>query len=161
MRYRGDKWSNNRSRVHARSVEAKNCRSDRRGMGTKHKQTTLFVVNYSWHETNKIYEGHEQSSENYISKLHLGLNISMTINEVLIDAFVVFFCLHGPFEGSSFTKLLLAGGYESQTFELKRILPSQANLEKWTKVFFSSMKFYLNISCISWQLIVKESINVC
>ena len=44
----------------------------------------------------------------------------MTINEMLIDVFVVFFCLHGPFEGSSFTKLLLAGGYESQTFELKR-----------------------------------------
>lgn len=39
---------------------------------------------------------------------------------MLIDVFVVFFCLHGPFEGSSFTKLLLAGGYESQTFELKR-----------------------------------------
>ena len=149
MRYRGDKWSNKRSRVHARSVEAKNCRSDRRGMGTQHKQNTLFVVNYSSHETNKICEGYEQGSENCISKLHLGLNISMTINEMLIDAFVVFFCLHGPFEGSSFTKLLLAGGYESQTFELKRILPSQANLDKWTKVFFSSMKFYLNISCIS------------
>ena len=54
----------------------------------------------------------------------------MTLNELLIDAFVVFFCLHGPFEGSSFTKLLLAGEYKSQAFEVKRRSNSFHSKEK-------------------------------
>ena len=36
-----------------------------------------------------------------MSKLHLGLNISIKFNEILIDVFMVFFRLHGPF-GSVF-----------------------------------------------------------
>ena len=35
-----------------------------------------------------------------ISKLHLDLNISIKLNEMLIDEFVIFFSLHEPFEAS-------------------------------------------------------------
>ena len=35
-----------------------------------------------------------------ISKLNLGLNIPKKLNQMLIDSFVVFFLLHGPFEAS-------------------------------------------------------------
>ena len=34
------------------------------------------------------------------SKLNLGLNIPKKLNKMLIDSFVVFFLLHGPFEAS-------------------------------------------------------------
>ena len=36
----------------------------------------------------------------YISKLHLDLNISIKLNEMLIDEFVISFSLHEPFEAS-------------------------------------------------------------
>ena len=62
---------------------------------TEHKayatDHTVFVVNYCWHETNQFLEGYEWSSENCISKLHLGLNISMKLNILLINSLVVFF----------------------------------------------------------------------
>ena len=35
-----------------------------------------------------------------MSKFHLGLNISTKLNEMLLDSFVVYFRLHGPFEAS-------------------------------------------------------------
>ena len=35
-----------------------------------------------------------------ISKLHLDLNISIKLNKMLIDEFVIFFSLHEPFEAS-------------------------------------------------------------
>ena len=35
-----------------------------------------------------------------ISKLHLDLNISIKLNEILIDECVIFFSLHEPFEAS-------------------------------------------------------------
>lgn len=38
---------------------------------------TVFVVNNYWHEINKIYEGYESSYQICISKLRLGLNISI------------------------------------------------------------------------------------
>ena len=41
-----------------------------------------------------------------MSKLHLGLNISIKLNEILIDVFMVFFRLHGPFE-VSFYKIII------------------------------------------------------
>ena len=73
------------------------------GKRVQHRTTTgrpqyVFVVDNCWHETNKSYEVREQSSENCISTLHLSLNISIKLNEMLIDAFVVFFHPHGPFE---------------------------------------------------------------
>ena len=49
---------------------------------------------------NKISEGYESSSQICISKSRLGLNISIKLNKMLIDAFVVFFRLHEPFEAS-------------------------------------------------------------
>ena len=36
----------------------------------------------------------------YISKLHLDLNISIKLNEMLMDEFVISFSLHEPFEAS-------------------------------------------------------------
>ena len=35
-----------------------------------------------------------------LSKLHIGLNISMKLNRTLIDASVIFYSVHGPFEAS-------------------------------------------------------------
>ena len=66
-------------------------------------QNSVFVVKHWGHETNKTCEDYEYCSENCISKLHLGLNISIKFNEMFIDAFVVFCRLREP-------KLLLAGG---------------------------------------------------
>ena len=67
--------------------------SERRKPG--HSQTTLC---FPWlikinclHETNRIYKGYEISSANCIpSKLHIGLNISIKLNETLIDSCGVF-----------------------------------------------------------------------
>ena len=50
----------------------------------------------------------KKSSENCISILNLGLNISLKLNEMLIDAFVVFFNFKGHLE-PLFTKFPLAG----------------------------------------------------
>ena len=61
---------------------------------------SVFVVDHCWHRTNKVNEDREESSENCISSLHLGLNISVKLNERLIYAFVLFFHPHGPFEAS-------------------------------------------------------------
>ena len=41
-----------------------------------------------------------------IHKLHLGLNILIKLNEILIDVYMVFFRLHGPFE-VSFYKIII------------------------------------------------------
>ena len=50
----------------------------------------------------------KKSSENCISILSLGLNVSIKLNEMLIDAFVVFFNFKGHLK-PLFTKLPLAG----------------------------------------------------
>ena len=50
----------------------------------------------------------KKSYENCISILSLGLNISIKLNEMLIDAFVVFFNFKGHLK-PLFTKLPLAG----------------------------------------------------
>ena len=50
----------------------------------------------------------KKSSENCISILSLGLNISIKLNEMLIDAFVVFFNFIGHLK-PLFMKLPLAG----------------------------------------------------
>ena len=42
----------------------------------------------------------KKSSENCISILSLGLNISIKLNKMLIDAFLVFLQLHRPFEAT-------------------------------------------------------------
>ena len=77
-----------------------------------HEATTdrplyVFVVNNCLHGTNIISDSYLWGSENCISKfiLHLGLNISIRLNEMLLDAFVIVFSPHRPF-----TKLLLARG---------------------------------------------------
>ena len=55
----------------------------------------MFVVNYCLHKTNRIYDGYEESSENCISKLDLGLNISIKLNEISMDAIVIFLAFMG------------------------------------------------------------------
>ena len=52
---------------------------------------SVFVVDHCWHRTNKVKEDREESSESCISSLHLGLNISIKLNERLIYAFESFF----------------------------------------------------------------------
>ena len=51
----------------------------------------MFVVNNCCHETNKTYEGYEESSENCISRLYFGLNISINLNKMLINSFAEIF----------------------------------------------------------------------
>ena len=38
-----------------------------------------------------MYEGYEESSENCISRLYFGLNISINLNKMLINSFVEIF----------------------------------------------------------------------
>ena len=63
---------------------------------TKGRQHCVFLVNNCWHETNKIYQGYGYN----ISKLLLGLIIPIKLNTMLLNLFVVFLRLHGPFEAS-------------------------------------------------------------
>ena len=67
--------------------------------GKRGRSHYVFVVNNCWHPW-----GLWISSEYYISKLHLGLNISIKLNKLLIDAFVIFSSPHRPFE-TSFHKM--------------------------------------------------------
>ena len=67
--------------------------------GKRGRSHYVFVVDNCWHPW-----GLWISSEYYISKSHLGLNISIKLNKLLIDAFVIFSSPHRPFE-TSFHKM--------------------------------------------------------
>ena len=68
----------------------------------------IYALVFSWSPTVLLfflylfYEISGWISAIGISKLHLGLNMSIKLNEMLIDAFVVFCRLHGPFEAISY-----------------------------------------------------------
>ena len=63
--------------------------------GKRGRSHYVFVVDNCWHPW-----GLWISSEYYLSKLHLGLNISIKLNKLLINAFVIFSSPHRPFETS-------------------------------------------------------------
>lgn len=76
-------------------VIIQNDASEKKLKPIKQPQTdhSMYVVSNCLHGTNIISDGYLWSSENCISKfiLHLGLNISVRLNEMLLDAFVIYF----------------------------------------------------------------------
>lgn len=137
-----------------------------------HRQTTLCVLGYNncWYQTNKIYKGYE----NCLSKLHLGLSISITL--VLINAFVVFFffTFMGRFKLLSYEIIFWAGGRrEDMTcnsmvasrdhFHSKlELTPSYRKcLLPWEKQFRKKMRKIPKMSRLTLHVIFIEIFKFC